>query len=405
MPIAKPADGSTSWGTEVRAAIGAINAANTIYSADPPPGLTPLPSSPTADATAIVQSHIDALDAAGGGRVVLSKPGSSIRFSSQTSGTALHLRTDSKVQLVSDENTLLDFSQLSSGAAITVDDDDFTPLVGIRMDGGMFTPTTSDLSSTYTGISVTGVNLVFEKIAMQYFGRGIDVAHNSTFLLTFRDCRLGRCATVAYADIEAAGVGNAGENVKFADSVIANSVRAFNASANGLHLKFVDTSLDFCTEIGRVNNAHVHFTGCHVETNSTPYVFDVTGNSIMSFGDTEFVLAKTIMFKAGQGPANIGFGGASFKNCSAYFVNNVDVGENVRSEHRFLFPSGTTTHSLYMPWPLKWTPISAGFAFLDGNDGGTDQLRVTSMTSGTGQINLTASASSGSTRAAVLRFG
>lgn len=349
-------------------------------------GLTPAVGDNTTDDKPAVQAALDYVKAAhGGGRVVVSKPNVvGVRFLSG-------LTIPAKVQLVSDEATLFNFSGLPANAtAITVNDTNFTPVVGVRMDGGKFTVNPVAGSETTTGISVTGVNTNVEKVSLQYFGTGIDLAHQSTFLNTFTDCRLGRCDLIINADIEGRGVGNAGERWVFRGCVLANSTRAYLASANGCHLRFEDCSIDFCTEIGKVNNATVHHSG-HIETNSTPHLFDVTGNSQMFFSKTTFVLGKCVLFKTGQGPSNYGFGAARFDNCGAYFTTNLDVGTNRKSEELLSWPANTTTITLYVPWPLKWCAITADFCFNDGvGVPNADKVLVSSMVSTTGALTLTA---------------
>lgn len=359
-----------------------------IDAANPPPGsgLTPVVFDNITDDRPALQAALDYVKAVhGGGRVVVSKP--------NAPGLRLlaGITIPAKVQLVSDETTLFNFSAIpANSTAITIIDTNFTPLVGVRMDGGKFTTNPVAGSETTTGISVTGVNTNVEKVALQYFGTGIDLAHQSTFLNTFTDCRLGRCDLIVDADIEGAGVGNAGERWVFRGCVLANSARAYVASANGCHLRFEDCSIDFCTEIGKINNATVYHTG-HIEANSTPHLFDVTGNSQMFFTDTRFVLSKCVLFKTGQGPANYGLGAARFDQCTAFFTDTNNAPRNVKSEELIQWPANTTTITTYVPWPLKWVAITADFAFNDGVGVPTaDKVRVTTMSSTTGALTLEA---------------
>ncbi len=368
---------------------------------NPPPGsgLTPVVGDNTTDDRAALQAALDYVKAThGGGRVVMSKPNcAGVRI---TSGITI----PSRVQLASDEETFLFAVGLDPGeAAITVNDQDFTPLVGIRMDGANFVPASTPTDSTI-GISVTGVNLNFEKLAMQYFGKHLALAHNSTFLLMFSDCRLGRAGTIVDLDIEGAGVGNAGERVVFRGCVLANSNRAFHATANGAHLRFEDCSIDFCTEFGRINNAQVVFRG-HLEcSSSTPHLFDVTGNSRLHISDTVMVLGKTLITKE-VGPANYGFGSVRISNSSCFWTAPDDVSRNRMSEDLVPWETGVTTKTLRYPWPLKWLPVTAQFC---GTDGATvpndDTLRITAMDIPNQTITLTSTASYAGQRWSVVRF-
>lgn len=403
VPITKPTTGASGWGSATSAAIGAINAHNTIWSAEPPPGsLSPLPTSNTADATAIVQAHLDAVSAAGGGRVVVEKPGQSVRF-------LTGLTVPSKVQLSSDENTVLDFSQVTSGACITVaDQQNCTPLVGLRMDGSMFTPSSGDLSSTYTGIKITGRGLVFDALHLQYFGRAIDIAQSSTYGVTFRDSTIDHCANGLYADLETSGASNSGEKIVWSGGSIANSVLGFNASAGGMHIRFQDASIDFCTTFGRVSNARLYYSG-HLErsggTTST-YLFDVVGNSRVHMSDTEIIMGSGQLFNtAATGPSNYGFGEARFSNVSAFFTDPASASQNVDSDYMISWPTSTTTGSVYVPFPLKWCAVSAAFCVTDSYTApNTDAVQITGMTPATGQISLTTPAYAGQ-RWIRLRFG
>lgn len=369
----------------------------TVYADNPPAGLTAVAFNNTTNDAPALQAQLDYVkNTYGGGRVVLSKPsGAGVKWNTG-------ITIPAKVQLWSDQVTLINATAITSGAAITVIDNDFTPLVGIRMDGGMFSPTAADLTSSYTGISVTGHGLEFEDCMLQYFGRGYDLAKNGTYIVTIRGGSTTRCATCVYLDIEAVGSIVAGERVTIKDHTIANAVRGFNASAGGCHLRLENVSTDFVDEVGRINNARVFYSG-HIETND-PYLFDMTGNAMLFMTDTELVLGQAIMVKAGQGPANLGFGGVRVQNSNAFFTNNIGVSGNVRSEHTFLWPANTTTQTVYVPWALKWCPVSVSFVWLDGNiPPNNDQITITGSTSAAGQINLSAPTNA-SARWAIIRF-
>lgn len=410
------ADSSTptglAWGTD---AVGQASSGSgpswpaTVYADNPPAGLTAVTFNNSTDDAPALQALLNYVKSTfGGGRVVLSKPGSvGVRI---LSGLVI----PAKVQLVSDEWTLINASGMNSGTAITVNDSDFTPLVGIRLDGGLFTPTTANLTSTYTGISVTGVNLKFEKLHLQYFGRGIDIARSNTFLLAFTDCGIGRCAVGLYADIEAAAASNSGESIVFARGVIANSVRGFQASANGLNLRFKDASLDFCTELGTNNNGRIFIDG-HLEVGGVDagaYLFDLTGNGILKISNTEIVMGGgrsgglQQICRADRGPANYGFGAVRIKNTTCFFVDPTNTGDSRHSEDLIPWETGITTKTFYVPWPLRWVQVTAQFCATDGAvPPNADTIRVSAMNTTTNQITLTSSASFAGQRWVRVNYG
>lgn len=370
----------------------------TVNAAAPPGTLTPVTFNNSTNDQPALQAQLDYVKAAyGGGRVVLSKPdGVGVRI---TSGITI----PAKVQLWSDETTLINAAGITTGAAITVNDVDFTPLVGIRMDGGLTLPTTTDLTSSYTGIRVTGRGLRLEKTHLQYFGRGIDLATSGTFCNTIVGGHMSRVATGFYLDYEAVGNPVSGERNTIKDFTVANSVRGFNASNGGNHLRFENVSIDFTDEAGRISNAHVYYQG-HIET-TDPYIFDVSNNAMLQMADTELILGQAVLFKTGVGPTNPGFGGARFHNCVCFFTNNVGVSGTIRSEHTFLWPATTASFTLYVPYPLKWCPVEAHFTYLDGTTvPNGDQITVAASPSATGQLNMTAPTNAAA-RWARVKFG
>lgn len=405
MPIGKPVDGTTSWGQQVRAAIGAINAAYTVYSTEPPPGLTAIAADGTTNDASTVQAHLNYVkNTYGGGHVVLSKPGGAIKFNTG-------ITIPAGVQLVSNEHTRLDFSGIGSGTAITVNDQDFTPLVGVYLEGPN---AAGSLANASTGISVTGIGLRFYNTRIRYFGRGVDVTHSNTFILTFVGGDIGHCGTCIYADFEAAGAIVAGERIVFEHFTIYNAARGMNVTGNGTSFYLTNCSVDFCMEFGRILNAWMYFTGDHLEGSGgsgTPgYLFDVTGNSHMFFSNTNIIMAGggtnnlNYLFNPANGPSNYGFGRAVFATCNAFFVDQNGSALNFWSEHMLSWPAGTTTQSLYVPWPIRWCAVTAEFCATDGYSRDTaDTVQITGMNSPAGRLTLT-TPSSGAQRWIRLRF-
>lgn len=392
MTIVRPVPGATGGGSGV-SIVGPV-----IYADSPPGGLTPVTFNDTTDDGPALQAQLTYVkNTFGGGQVVLSKPnGAGVKI---TSG----LTIPTGVQLVSDERTVIDATAITTGAAITVNDTNFTPLVGIRMDGGMFVPTSTDLPSTYTGISVAGSGLKFEKCHLQYFGRALDVAHSDTYGVTFEDCTIDHCATGLYGDIEAAGVGNSGEKIVYSGGSIANSVRGFRLTAGGMHARFVNTSIDFCKELGSTNNARIFFQG-HLESGGdgvNNYLFDVTGNSMVDIVDTEIVMGGRTgglyyIFKQSAGPSNYAFGAARFSNVHCYFVDSDGNAQNVRSEHMVDWPANTTTKTITTPYPLRWATTTAQFCVTDGGSlPNGDPIYISASNTSTGKITLTSPTNAG----------
>jgi hypothetical protein len=379
----------------------------TVNAANPPTGLTAVTFDNTTDDKPALQAQLDYVKATyGGGRVVVSKPNATgVRIASG-------ITIPAKVQLVWDEATVLNASAITSGAAVTVNDVNFTPIIGLRMDGGLFSPVVGDLTSSYTGVSVTGNGLKFEKMHLQYFGRALDFVHNNTFGVTFQDCTIDHCAHGLYGDVEASSATNVGEKIVYTGGSIANSVRGFRLTGNGTHARFTDTSIDFCTELGSVNNAHVFIRG-HLETGGDGvgnYLFDVTGNSVFDIADTQIVMGSRTgglyyIFRQTAGPSNYSFGSARFRGVHCFFTDSDGVAKNIRSEEMVNWPASTTTLTITTPFPLRWCTTTAAFCITDG--GGlpnSDVIYVSSSNTSTGKITLTAP-SNASQRWALVRFG
>jgi hypothetical protein len=401
MTITRPVPGATGGGSGT-AVVGSV-----IYADSPPGGLAAVTFNNTTDDAPALQAQLNYLkNTYGGGQVVLARPnGAGVRI---TTGLAI----PAGVQLLSDELTLINATAITTGAAITVNDSNFTPLVGIRMDGGLFSPTSADLTNSYTGISVTGTGLKFEKCHLQYFARALDITHSNTFGVTFQDFTIDNCAIGLYGDHEAASTSNSGEKIVFTGGSIANSVRGFRLTGNGTHARFTDASIDFCDDLGSVNNAHVFIQG-HLESGGdgvNNYLFDVTGNSVVDIADTQIVMGGRTgglyyIFKQTAGPANYSFGSARFRGVHVFFTDSDGASKNIRSEEMINWPANTTSLTMTTPFPLRWCIATAQFCATDG--GGLpngDQIYVSSSNTSTGKITLTAPTNA-SGRWALVRFG
>jgi hypothetical protein len=384
-----------------------------VFADDPPSSLTAMAFDNATDDAPALQAMLNYAANAGGGDVVVSKPGATYKIlSGITIPNGVRYIGPGKRN---GRGTMCNASLITSGAAFTVaTTQDATPITGLWMDGGMFSPTYTNLTSTYTGISINGVGLSFVDCHLQYFGRGVDLAHNGTFGVTFERCTITRCANGWWGDLEAALSTSAGERNEYNGGSIANCVRGFRATAGGHHCRFA-CSLDFNKITGSVNNAKV-FISKHIETNSDPangidYVFEVTGNSQVSFDQCEMVLGPNTykFFKndgtSATGPNTYGFGGARFSQCNMFYTDASGTGRNRQSESLITLPAGATTLTVNYPFPRKWTPVSAAFAASDVvlvPNG--DQVWVSAWASN-GDITVTASASNAANRFVLLNFG
>lgn len=381
----------------------ALEGTPTVNAANPPAGLTAVTFNNTTDDRPALQALLDYVkNTYGGGRVVLSKPnGAGVRINSG-------ITVPTNVQLVSDETTLLNASNFTTGAAITISGQNFSPLVGIRMDGGRFTPTSANLTGTYTGIKISGVGLKLEKCHLQYFDRAYDTAASDTWSVVFEDCTAEHCAIAWYADITAAGAGNAGERNTWRGGAIANNVLGFQASEGGQHLRLESTSLDFNTVAGRILNAHVFMQGVHLEMNSSTgvdYCFEVTVNAIVHVDGMEAVLGSGLykMFRNDGGstyaPWNTGFGEALWRGATVFYTNSASASGTVKSRAQSTLPANASTVTLHYPFPLQWSVPTATFV----NSG--DSIWVSAQSSTAGTITFTASATNASARTFIVDFG
>lgn len=400
MPISKPADGATNWGDAVRAAIGSINAQNTVRSFEPPTGLTALVAGGSTSQTTVLQAHLDHVKATyGGGVVDVRRPGSSIKLNTG-------ITIPAGVQLLSDEFTNLDFSGLTTGAAITVNDQDFTPLIGVRIYG----PADRVLSNVTVGLSVTGIGLRFYNTRIRYFGKGVDLSHANTYILSFIGGDIGHCGTCVFDDTETGALAQNGERIVFNHFTLYNSERAVHVTGNGVTVHFTNCSIDYCTEFGRIQNSWVFYTGSHLEKSGTvtDYGFVLLGNPHLFVDNSLFVLSGMahLVNPSSTGPSNYAYGAARFSNVSAFYVDVDAVSNTQYSEHMVGFPVNATTVTVSTPFPLKWVTVTAQFAATDGyTQVNTDTVRISAIDPPTGKITLTAPAYAGGHRWVLVSFG
>lgn len=370
----------------------------TVYSFNPPPGLAPIVGDGTTDDAPTVQAHLDWVKATyGRGRVVVAAPSGMVKC-------GRGIVVPAKVQLVMDHGgTFLDFTAVTSGPAITVADDDFTPLVGVSLVG----PNSGrSLTDTSIGVSVTGSRLRLYDLQVKEFGRGVDVAHTDTWLVSVVGGSIWNCGTCLYADLVAASASNAGEQILLDNVTLYNSTRAINAAGNGLDLKISNSSIDYCTKFGSIADAWVYFSGCHLESSgnvSDTYLFSVTHNSKVSFANCDVIMGSgtnplNYLFDPAEAPWNFGNGQAHFANTKIYAQNPSGGDVTWFSQQIFTWPSGQATQSYFTPFPIRWVPVSAKFVGQDfiTEFAGTAWASAIPSNGALGQFTLTASSTPGS---------
>jgi hypothetical protein len=379
-------------GTAGAAAVGATTGARTVYSFDPPPGLTPVVTG-SASQTTTIQAHLDYVKAQwGGGCVVVTSPGGDV-----TCGGTAGLVIPAGVQLRSDGKTKLYFPNLTTGSAITVNDTDCTPLVGVWIDGPNWNPTVLAYPSgnASVGINVTGTGLRFYDIKVRYFGAGWFWANSHTYIAKVYGGSTGNCGVAIYDDGEGNTLTENGESIAYIGHTLHNSLLGIWATGNNLDLHLIGGSIDYCTEFGRISNAHVYLTSTHLETtgaSSTSYLFDVRNNSHVYMSNLEIIMGgRAHIFNPAFGPVNYSYGKAQFQNVSVYFTDAAAAAYTRYDEDLISWESGATTKTIYTPFPLRWCAISVEFVATDGfgipND---DRVRISALTTSTGQLTLTA---------------
>jgi hypothetical protein len=380
---------------------GSSSAPNTLDAFNPPAGsgLTALAGNGTTDDSTDLQAALDYADSAwGGGTVIVSKPGATVKC---VSG----LVVPPTVQLVSDRQTLLNFPSLTgTQAAITVSGNAYAPLVDVWAEG----PNSSaSIANTTTGVAVDGgTRLHLKGLTLKHFGRGLDVVYSDTYIVAVWDSHLSTNGTSVYADYAAGSATNAGENISFIGCLLDNSALAVRVTGNGCSMYFTNCSIDYCVTFGFIADAWVHFTSCHLETGGSvnSYLFHVEKNSHVKFTATKIIMGAVsgglyALFDVTEAPWNYGYGRAQFSDTNVFFVDPNSANQERFSDDLMILPSGATTLTFYTPYPLRWCMVDVGFVASDGRlISNADTVKITTMNTATGQITLTASASYGADR-------
>lgn len=409
MTITRPIPGSSSSAGGSATAIGP-----TIVASSPPSGsgLTAVAANNSTDDRNALQAALDYVkNTYGGGVVDLRNPGKTIRF---LSGITI----PTKVQLYSDESTVLNFSGIGlTATAITVNDNSFTPLVGVCMYGPSGDPrqTPNATGDTSKGVSVTGVRLRLHDCQIGNFGYGVDLAHDYTFTVSFTGGHITECRYGIYADSTARSVVENGERFVFTDTTIYNCVRGARVTGNNLSIFFNNVAWDYhLLSFGEFEDCYAYFTDSHIETGNTQIaaLFDVDKNAHMFFTGCRILMGAsnpnitTALFNTSKGPYNLGFGGARFSTCTTFYVNPSGQNQEQASDHMVEFPANTTTMTMHTVYPLRWAPVSAEFVSSDFRSlSANDTVRVGWADAATGNITLTASATQTYIRFVRINFG
>jgi hypothetical protein len=349
--------GSTGGSTQEQGTVSALN---------PPAGLTAITLGGGASSqSATIQAQLNYIKTTWNGGRLLLPAGCDINLG--TTGISIPER----VSLVMDESTVLFYT--GTGTAITINwgvdggysQTGFTPIIG----GSLVGPSGST-GDTSIGVSITGVSLRVVRMRIWNFGRGVDVAHSNTWLISLIGVRIHNCQVCYYNDNIAASAGNAGEENVLDHCVLFNSAVGFRASGNGVHLAITKTSIDYCAVFGVILDAWVYLTDCHLESQggtSGRYLFDVTGNSKVAFTNCDVIMGTgttgtlNYLFKHTEGPSNYGNGQAHFANTKIYCAKPGGGDVTQWSEQLYEWPndSTTTTMDIFTPFPLFWCPVSA----------------------------------------------
>ena len=395
MAIVRVANGggSTSGGTAT---------AGTVYSHNPPTGLTHVVAGGAVSQTAALQSHLDYVkNTWGGGVVDISGVvnGAGVGDDILCGGTT-GLTIPSGVQLRGDGKTKMYFADLTTGSAVTVNDNDFTPLMGIWLDGPNWNPTVEAYPSgdASVGLRVTGVGLRFYDLRIRYFGAGVHLAQSNTYILKFVNGSIGNCGVCIYDDGEGNSLTENGESIVFNNYTLHNSILGIWATGNNLDLYFTGGSIDYCDEFARISNAWVYFSDAHLETTGSgpvAYLFDVRNNSHVFTTNCQVIMGnRTALFNPSFGPTNYGYGRAVFKNVAVFYTNPSAVSGTIWSDHLYSWDPSTTTATYHTPFPLRWCAVDAAFCVTDGyNQPNTDPVQITAMGSGAGTFTLTSASS------------
>jgi len=313
----------------------------------------------------------------GGGRLHL-PPG-------RTSNCNSTITIPAGVQVVGSATSVWDFWHAGTAiTAVVVQDKDFTPITGLRINGIQWEANlASHNTTTSTGLKITGYGLNFEDLHVRGFNWGVDLTANDTYLATFERSTIANCMVGVNLDLDnswsnrAGRSSNSGERIAFTDCVVANCDTVYWATGHGAGLFFTHTSMDFCVTWGRQQEAHVFFNGCHLETSyggRNRHLFDLGVNTRLYFTNSLFIVGAEGVYHAinpTSSPWNLGWGMANFTSCNASFTptpaaQRAGAVTTNFSEALVAVPPGTTQVVIASFFVSKWNPVKVAVVAADG---------------------------------------
>jgi hypothetical protein len=422
MTVPLPAAGDTNWtdwaqyihnavqgGGSAGASTKSLeDAARAVYAKGPSAesGLTALAVDGSTDDAARIQAMLNYLKAAYNGGKLILPPGRSI----VNSGITL----PDGVQVVGSEMSVWDFWFASDGmTALTFTGSDQTPIRGLKIQANQYDSNTGQANTTTkVGLRVSGNHLTFEDLYVFGFNVGIDLTQDDTYIIAFDRARINNCMVGVNADLGAVYAtgtanSNSGERISFTNSLIANCGTGFWASASGCGLHFTNTSMDFINLFGRIQDAHVFFTNCHIETQGVPvtptnvggtrlpYLFDLNAAARLTVIGTNFIIGRTgvsSVINNAVAPPGL-WGMAFFSGCHIYYTPPAGVTATRAefSEQIIPVPQGATTVTVSSLLINRWSPVRAATVAYNGSAQVATTARVTAMNFTNSTVTITMS--------------
>lgn len=349
-------------------------AARTVYLTDPPSGsgLSAVLANGT-DERAKVQAALDYVDTTWGSGYVIGPIGSTVKIN-----TGITIPT--KVQL-RDMSDLDCTSMTGTGFAITVNDSDFAPIYNVTMRG-------PSKSSTVRGLLVQGTGLLFDRIAIRYFGTDVDLSTNNTYINTFSNFAIGESNRCINQDFSTSGANNSGEKTVFNNGAFFNSNDIFYVTNNQGGVFVNNCSLDYSSRMGYFTTAHIFFKSCHIESNfvttSSGYFFEPAFECRLQFTACNFMMGSTggeglrFIIRPNTGPSTNGRGRVIFDpTCTAYFVDTTHTGQQRWAEELVWIDPTTTAKTFETPFVSNWNVITARPGRYQGDVQGQATVTVT----------------------------
>ncbi|GAB3598604.1 hypothetical protein GCM10027586_00650 [Kineococcus gypseus] len=329
-------------------------------------GLTAVAANNSTDDTARLQAILNYVKATyGGGDVHL--PNKTMRLTST-------LTIPSRVRVLGTQASILNFSSAPDGTVcVSVNDTDFTPFIGVEING-------KGTGSGQTGLKVKGFGLRFVDVRVDGFKWGVDMFESDTYINSFDHCVFVSCQLILQIDLGDAWsshgrqAGNSGERTTFLDCTFANSDDVYFSSGSGAGLHFVGCSFDFVGRLGSQWDSHAFFDSCHFEFNGGTYdhAFRLRGYSRLTIGDSNFICGGNLhhLVWTDEAPGTVGGGRAHVSGSHTYHPQTpaAQAAGALRadfSEWRFAVPTGATSVTVSSFLISSWSttrvqPVAVG---------------------------------------------